>query len=289
MNSTWNRLRCPAFLLALLTLVAGAIGLRTAVAYMGLYLHKLPIEAAEGAVFHTLPPSVGSWERFGSDQMLSAEVRAELGTENFLSRYYRRTDVEPQVTLELHCAYYTGMVDTVPHVPERCFVGGGLMPSGAPRILLVPIDVSQMSPDRDADAALHGGVVYTARASNHLPVRMPVGIDRLRMNVSKFIDGRSGQAMYAGYFFITNGGVVPRAGDVRALAFKLTDDYSYYAKVQFTSSSVQSAEELVEHAADFLNVMLPEIMRRVPDWVEVTEGRYPPDNPRAAIAARTNQ
>lgn len=285
MNGAWSRLVSPAFLLSMLTLVVGAIGLRAAVAHKGIYLQKLPITAPDGAVFHTLPPSVGVWERVGQDQMLSAEVRAELGTDNYLSRYYRRTDTDEQVVLELHCAYYTGMIDPVPHVPERCFVGGGLMPAGAPRVLSVPIDVSRLTPDREADPDVFGGVVYTARASNHLPVRMPVGIEKLRMNVSKFVDGRTGGTVYAGYFFITNGGVVPRAGDVRALAFKLTDDYSYYTKVQFTSSTVRSAEELVEHAANMLNDMLPEIMRRVPDWVEVVEGRYPPDNPRAARRA----
>ena len=271
----------PAFLVALATLVLATAGLRAAIHYKGIYLTKLPIEAPDGMLFHTLPTAFGNWERLGADQVLSAEVRQELGTDNFVSRNFRRTDTEDRMVVELHVAYYTGMIDTVPHVPERCFVGGGLYPSGASRVLPVPIDVSRLSLDRIADPDKHG-VIYTARASNHQQVRMPVGIDRLRMNISRFVDGRSGQSLYAGYFFIANGGTVPRAGDVRALAFNLTDDYAYYTKVQFTSATVGSAEELAEQAADMLNDLLPEIMRRVPDWVEVTEGRYPADNPRRA-------
>ncbi|TVQ63927.1 MAG: exosortase-associated EpsI family protein [Phycisphaerales bacterium] len=282
MMGNMRKLMNPAFLAALGTLLVATAGLRAAIHYKGVYLSKLPIEAPDGMLFHTLPTSFGNWERIGADAVLTAEVRQELGTDNFVSRNYRRTDTSDRIVVELHCAYYTGMIDTVPHVPERCFVGGGLMPAGAARIVPVPIDLDRLSLDRDSDPQRHGGPLYTARASNHQSVRLPSGIERLRMNVSRFVDGRSGQSLYAGYFFIANGGVVPRAGDVRALAFNLTDDYAYYAKVQFTSSSVGSAEELAELAADMLNSLLPEIMRRVPDWVEVVEGRYPPDNPRRA-------
>ena len=35
---------------------------------------------------------------------------------------------------------------------------------------------------------------------------------------------------------------------------------------------------LGEVTGKFMDAMLPEIMRRVPDWVEVREGRYPEGN-----------
>jgi hypothetical protein len=81
---------------------------------------------------------------------------------------------------------------------------------------------------------------------------------------------------------------VASAEGVRLLAFDLTDTYSYYLKVQFTSGAVSSAEELAAHAGEFLSEMLPEIMLRVPDWVEVREGRYPHDG-AARVAATTNR
>ena len=93
--------------------------------------------------------------------------------------------------------------------------------------------------------------------------------------------GESGkEQLFAGYFFIANGGVVANANDVRTLAFDLTSDYAYYLKVQVTSSSPSSGEELVERAASLLDGLMGEIMRCSPDWVDVETGRYPEDNPR---------
>ena len=39
-----------------------------------------------------------------------------------------------------------------------------------------------------------------------------------------------------------------------------------------------SAEELAQEASSLLGELLPEIMRCVPDWVEVESGRYPANN-----------
>ena len=41
----------------------------------------------------------------------------ELGTNLYLSRDYERRDDRVNV----HVAYYTGLIDDVPHVPERCW------------------------------------------------------------------------------------------------------------------------------------------------------------------------
>ena len=88
--------------------------------------------------------------------------------------------------------------------------------------------------------------------------------------------------VFAGYFFIANGGTVPNAESVRLLAFNLDDTYSYYVKVQFSSATVDSAEELVEIVGSMLTVMLPEFMLRLPDWVDVREGRYPASAKRSS-------
>ncbi len=281
---TWARLVSPAFLLALATLVSAGVGHRAAIHANKIYLKKLPIQAPESRVFHTLPPTAGGWSSVPSqsDRPLSKEVLETLGTENYVSRQYVKRFGDRLVNLELHCAYYTGMVDTVPHVPERCFVGGGMAQMGGSKRLAVPLDVSRFAVDRDADPALHGGAIRMTYDDRGQRVRLPLNIENLTMNVTRFQQQKVD--VYAGYFFIANGGTVPRAEDVRFRAFNLTDDYSYYAKVQFTSASVKSEDELVAMAADFLNDMLPEIMRRTPDWVEVTEGRYPADNPRRAGA-----
>ena len=85
----------------------------------------------------------------------------------------------------------------------------------------------------------------------------------------------NGQLVWAGYFFVTNGTVVGSADEVRLKAFRLSDDYSFYLKVQFMSTDVGSAEELADLASEALVDLFPEIMRAVPDWVDVRRGTYP--------------
>ena len=242
----------------------------------GYHLTKLPIHAK--LKLHTLPTEYPTWVRYGEDAQMSAEGEEELGTKNHLSRKYverKGHEGRPRRAVEVHLAYYTGMIDTVPHVPERCFVAGGWLQTGAPRLIPIPLDTDLLIPDTTADPELHGGTVWMGRSpTTQGRVRLPTGVEELQMRVSPFVNQR-GDRFFAGYFFVANGGTVPSADDIRLLAFRLEDDYAYYLKVQFTSGSVGSEEELAEAAASMLDEVFPDIMLRVPDWVEVREGRYP--------------
>ncbi|MDX2114162.1 MAG: exosortase-associated EpsI family protein [Planctomycetota bacterium] len=275
---------------ALAVLVASALGLGSIISALKLQLNKMPIQPRSGLKFHTLPTELAGWKMV-RDEVMSAEGLAELGTENYVTRWYVGVDaagkpVEPEVAVQLHAAYYTGMIDTVPHVPERCLVGGGMEYAGATRTVPVPIDMSRLVPDPDLPPLADGSRVWTARNAR-VPsrVRLPIGVEKLQMRVTPFRDAQAKQSLFAGYFFLANGGVAPSADDVRLLAFRLQDDYAYYAKIQFLSPTVESAEELAEIAGRMLDDLFPDLMLRVPDWVEVTEGRYPPDNPRGASAS----
>ncbi len=286
--AAWRGLRTAAFAAALAVLLLSAAGLRAAMSVKGVYLSKSPIYAEGDLQFHSMPTAYDSWERVGSDAVMSAEVLESLGTRNYLSRWYARKGTDRSAPVELHLAYYTNMVDTVPHVPERCFVGGGMSITGGSKVLRIPIDMDRFFVDRDADPAKHKGKIYKGRDSYGRDVRMPVGLEDLRMNVTRFTHPGSDKPVFAGYFFIANGGIVPLAEQVRLLAFDLKERYAFYAKVQFTSAAATSEEDLAATAASMLNEMLPDIMRRVPDWVEVEDGRYPRGGPggEAAQAAR---
>ena len=91
--------------------------------------------------------------------------------------------------------------------------------------------------------------------------------------------------LQGGPFSITNGGISASNEDVRALSFYLQQDYAYYLKVQFTSARVTCADELTTLAGSMLDALYGEIMRVVPDWIEVRAGRYPPDNPSQVATA----
>ncbi len=277
---------------ALCVLVVGAVGMGAAINAANIHLRKIPIYPPGGRQLSAIPAETERWTRMGADVIESSEVLEVLKTDNYVTRSYRRRGTGENggspVVLEFHAAYYTGMIDTVPHVPERCFVGGGLQQSKASRVVDLPLEGASWMPDPSAPAEFAGlsGTIYTARLSNNPAytdapgsrVRLPRGVgpgEPLRMRASEYLLP-SGERYYAGYFFIANGGTVPSANDVRTLAFNLTDDYAYYLKVQVNSATVGSIEELVEEASVLLDDLMGEIMRCVPDWIEVELGHYPP-------------
>ncbi|MFM9957386.1 MAG: hypothetical protein ACKVZJ_04885 [Phycisphaerales bacterium] len=284
-------LKSAAFVVGVAVLVGSAAGLSFVVKALGAHLTKLPIQPAGEEKQHKLPgefkgwPEEGrGWKQIGVDRQMSPEEIEELGTADTISRLYvefgagisgPNSEGRRPRGIQVHTAYYTGMIDTVPHVPDRCITAAGTAMDGSPREVPVPIDMNLLSPDPSADHS--NGTIYRVRNWRvGRFVRLPRGIENLRMTVTPFKDGKSGQRFYAGYFFIANGGVVASANGVRLLAFRLQDDYAYYLKVQFTSTDAESEEGLGVLAGELLNNMLPELALRVPDWVEVQAGRYPP-------------
>ncbi|MCB9845625.1 MAG: exosortase-associated EpsI family protein [Phycisphaeraceae bacterium] len=294
MSGAGNRV---AFWVVCAALASAAIGLGVGVRAMGAYLRKEPVEPPR--LLSEVPPESATWERRGTDVVEAPEILETLGTENYLTRTVVRKSLRPDGTpmvLQLHAAYYTGMVDTVPHVPERCFVGGGLQIGASARMLRVPLDLSPRSmlrreaedtliPDRTPDALAPAKgpdgapTTYWIRLSNKYSrlggeyIRLPFDPSDLKVRVTEFL-GPGDEPFYAGYFFLANGSITSSARDVRQLAFKLTDRYAYYMKIQFTSSTVASAEELVEQIGSFLDENLGELMACAPDWIAIEESEH---------------
>jgi len=279
--------RNPAFLTSLLVLLTASIGMSAAIKRYKLILKKEPIYAPEGRKLMALPSETQSWVQVGSDRLEEPEVQAVLGTENYVTRVYveKGKPETDRVELNFHAAYYTGMIDTVPHVPDRCFVGGGLAIGSIIGNLPLPLD--QRHWRRDDTVPLHlAGKVYKVLLSydNRFSiqpggkVRLPRDPQDIRLRTMEFL-AKDGTPFYAGYFFIANGGTVCEAEHVRLLAFDLKSTYAYYLKVQVTSArNVNSGEELAAAAARLLDELLGEVMLCAPDWVEVELGNYPARN-----------
>jgi len=287
-----GRLVAAVLVVGVLALAGGAM--EAVIASMDLYLRKLPIQPPGDRQTAALPRETEHWVAVGADRVESSEIVDVLGTSNYLNRLYAEklpegSDRSPRGA-ELHLAYYTGMIDTVPHVPERCFVGAGWDLRTPPRVVEVPLSTSGWVEDREAPESPKG-VVYTTRLSNRWSdrpgwrIRLPRGAEKTQMLISEFVHRSSGATLWAGYFFVANGGLASRAEGVRALAFELDQDYAYYLKVQVSTSDVGSAEELAELSGSMLNDLYGEIMRCVPDWVEVELGTYPPKDGSAGDGA----
>ncbi len=281
----------PAVWVIAAILSTSALGFTWVINAYGIHLRKLPIQAEGGRLVSAIPTESEHWIRVGRDRIEAPEIESELGTTNYLTRTYVRKDTigsDRPVTVEVHIAYYSGQIDTVPHVPERCFVGGGLTIGSASGVYPIPLDDSDWVEDTSAPEGM--GRIVTTRLSNRfsdLPgarVRLPADPHNLRFLVTQFT-GRGSDPFHVGYFFIANGRTVASAEGVRTLAFNLTDDYAYYCKVQFMSPNARNPRELAELAGSFLDDMYGEIARVIPDWVEVQLGNYPPDNPRRRVAS----
>lgn len=281
----WTVLSRPAVLWGVLSLVLAAGGVTAAL--LGTK-DKGAIYPEDGRALAAISPKAApSWRALGADTRENAEVEDTLGTKNYLTRTYGPvTGTLPR--LQLHTAYYTGSIDTVPHVPERCMVGAGWQIAADPKILHLPLDTSKFTSDpRDPDARKLGYLRTRTSDQSDAPgryVTLPKGIDNVQMQVTPFI-GPDGTKMYAGYFFIANGQVATTAIDVRRMAFDVKDAYAFYMKVQISSIDVKSEEELAQQAAKLIDELLPELVRCTPDWLKVERGEYPPSSDKKVQTA----
>lgn len=261
-----------ALVLVCLLLLCARGGLLYAVRAFNLYLDKKPVELRED--FSTVPSELGEWTRSGtSDEILTEEVVESLGTELYLGRLYHRGSGLNAQVIQLHVTYYTGMIDAVPHVPGRCFIAGGMLAKTMPEHYVLDIDRSGWGTDDIINRAT--GEPYRTTAvrdplGRSQVVRLPVGDFVLRTQEFAMPDSTSFR-IYAGYFFIANGRIAHTPEDVKLLAFKRSEEYAYYCKVQFSASGGPdyTAEEFTSTCSDFLEVLLPDLSRCLPDWSEI--------------------
>ena len=269
--------RHAGFVVVMALLVGAALAIASAIAAFKFTLRKLPIYPESGLLLSSLPTETESWVRVGPDRKESPEVEAVLGTTNYVSRLYKEKNPKDKahpVLLDLHVAYYTGMIDTVPHVPDRCFVGGGMQIGDVLGDLPLPLDQTRWREDTTVPADMKGHIFVT-RSTNGLYPRLPRDPQNIRMRTMRFVQ-TGGPDLFAGYFFIANGGTVAKAEGVRLLAFDLNSTYAYYAKVQVTTASVKTGDEMARVSAGLLDELMGDIMVCVPDWVAVQQGEYPP-------------
>ncbi len=265
------------FGVAMAVLLGSSLGIVSAISAFKLTLRKKPIYPESGLLLTSLPTETASWVRVGSDRKESPEVEEVLGTKNYISRLYKEKtpkDKSRPIVLDLHVAYYTGKIDTVPHVPDRCFVGGGMQIGDILGDLPLPLDRSRWREDTSVPPDLKGRIFVT-RSANGLYPRLPRDPGEIRLRTMRFLQ-KDGPEIFAGYFFIANGGAVAKAEEVRLLAFDLSSTYAYYAKVQVTTSTVANGEEMTRVSASLLDELMGDVMMCLPDWVAVQQGEYPP-------------
>jgi exosortase len=260
------------FFVAIVMLASSAVAFQVGANYLNVILHKEPVYPRKN--FSVIPTKFLGWERTEDDARFDAAGVEALGTELYLSRIY--SNINRSVpTLHLHIAYYTGQVDAVPHVPDRCMVAGGFVPlTPEPKTLPLNIDTTTWADDNSEEL---DGVPYPVVTDwNKLTeqeeiIRMPLGDFEIR--ITEFSHPQIGDDhFFAGYFFIANGKTTAYPERIRLLAFDRSSQFAYYCKLQFTlrGDSEFTVEKFVDIVSEFSKDLLPEVMRCLPDWAEVT-------------------
>ena len=211
------------------TAVAQGIGMRA----LNGFLAKKPVPLR--ASLDTIPATLGEWEQVGEEREYDAAIVESLGTTQFIDRVYARDGDPEQGALMLHIAYYSGTIDEIPHIPERCWDAAGMDQMGSSSRL--PIALEGLYRESTDKVNLGSGQPYTASRVTHpvtgveQSVMLPVG--DIELMTSIFTTPQQAESRrVAGYFFIANGRSCASSYDVRSLAFDWTQEYAYYCKVQ---------------------------------------------------------
>ncbi|MCP4837131.1 MAG: exosortase-associated EpsI family protein [Phycisphaera sp.] len=268
-----------AYVMLMAMFALGLFVVPMAIASLDIYLRKEPVLL--NASLGSLPVPLGRWARATDregepieDGKLTAEMMEELGTDQYLDRLYT---VDGK-NINVHVAYYTGMIDDVPHVPERCWDAAGLELLGAPEVVVLDFSVPGAT-DGDGPVNRATGEIYpvvrtTDALGNERTLHLPVGVPAMTVSEFQSSPDNPKERQVGGYFFIANGRMAPSGRDVRLLAFDPNEKYAYYCKVQFSfRDRIRPGEseaavrirfmDLVEEA---MPQLLPEIMRCLPDW-----------------------
>ncbi|MEO0964933.1 MAG: exosortase/archaeosortase family protein [Planctomycetota bacterium] len=236
-------------------------------------LVKLPVPIERH--LYEMPNRIGAWEAIRDSPPLSKDILDELGTTEYISRFYRdttRADMGPGAVVLLHMAYYTGTPDTVPHVPERCFVGGGATPVSGPDVVPLAIDSPMFVVETDQDGE---PIVIAPSALARDEVRLPS--KHFDATLFSFQGNAEADVSSVLYFFVANDKALATPDQVRAHGFSIADRYSYYCKVELQWFGVSDAQTVQSRSEAFLAAAMPEIMACLPDWIAVQEGRWPPE------------
>ncbi|MBM4115970.1 MAG: exosortase-associated EpsI family protein, partial [Phycisphaerae bacterium] len=133
--------RCTiAYAAVCLTLAGSTLGFRAAIEQLNVYLRKEAVPLRES--LDSIPVVLGAWQRTGEDVRYGADIETELGTKQYLLRTYERSGDQGRERVQLHIAYYTGLIDTVPHVPERCWGAAGMIMTEQPHDVALNVDTA---------------------------------------------------------------------------------------------------------------------------------------------------
>jgi hypothetical protein len=268
-------------------LAIAAVGLNAATEAMALHFRKLPVALSVPRLDdgkQGIPARLGPWVQVSIDEPLDHGMQEVLGTKEFVFRDYVDSRVvaqgkidsftdkpsreraqqlaqiqaeHPDAVVKVAVTYYTGLVDTVPHIPEKCYVADGYEYGTAPETRTGMLGArADGSPRNISYRFLH--------------FQDATGTGRVDRDVA--------------YLFHVNGRYESSNIGVRRELQDLRQRYGYFAKVEVMTtamSRIESSEAVKEEAMkksrtafnDLLSSLLPEVERCLPDWNKVVAAK----------------
>lgn len=257
-----RRLLQPQFIIAALILFVAAVSLNGAVAKMELHFRKQAVDLETyGRELIEIPMRLGDWHMVSTDTRLNEDIEHVLGTHQYVFRDYvhgqfvtdeqvralremedgrrgyeldRIQQQHPEAVVRFAMTYYTGLVDTVAHIPDRCYVADGYQPKAAQ------------------------------------PVTWGEGENETRARFITFEDQTSLGKMprNVGYFFFVNDQQKADPLGVRTELQNLFERHGYYAKVEMMVARADP-ETAQRTMAAFWADSQPEVLKCLPDWQRV--------------------
>lgn len=247
----------PSFVVVLVILLAAAAGLKGATDFMKLHFRKLPVPLARP--LNDIPEQLGPWQQVSVDIPLQHDIQEALATDKYIFRDYvdtRQVDIsqfkdkssderrrllfalqmqKPSAVVNASVTYYTGLVDTVAHVPERCYVADGYEPS-------VTADLKWDTLAERPGTKLMRYITFEDTSAS-------------RLNFTRNV----------AYVFQCNGEYNSDSIAVRKRLADLRERYGYYMKVEVQTLNL-SQSEASRVMNDFLSNLLPESEKCLADW-----------------------
>ena len=270
----------PTFLTAVAVLALAAVGLNAATQAMQVYFKKqaVPLRHVLDDPQNGIPTRLGDWVRVSEQTTLDADTQHVLGTDQFVFRDYVNTRLvkpeeveqfegktaneqqamlrriqanQPEAVIRLAVTYYTGLVDTVAHVPDKCLIASGY-------------DITH-SERQDHTFTLPGGAAR------------PVSFRYLNFEDAT---GKGRDGWNVAYFFHCNGEYVDHPVGVRSKLQNLFERHGYYAKVELatitpnvdegaTGDKTEATQRSLAAMTDLIGQALPDVERCLPDWAAV--------------------
>jgi hypothetical protein len=183
-------------------------------------------------------------------EQLTDDIVKVLGTEQFIGWYYidrERSAEGPTTFVRFHVAYYTGLLDATPHVPEICMVAGGRLPD--PR--------------------------HTGQVRWQVPDLPETWADWAEVEVRRaaFVKRDDPRPVISYYIFAANGEPLWSRNDVRWRMSNPLEKHCYYMKIEISAGRndhrLLTPEESAEICRAFFADAVPLILQHVATPAEV--------------------